>query len=114
MQYAELLAEVESRARIPVAEEARTVTEAVLRTLVSPMSPDNSHPLYQSMPTSLKPVAGATPPHLSTDVDELVGTVAMATACSAERVRYYVEAVFSALADHEPEIAGIGSSGLVG
>ena len=107
MQYAELLAEVKSRAQISCAEEARTATEAVLRTLVSTMSPDNSHVLYEAIPTRLKPIAGAMPAHPSRDVNELVQTVARETPCPSERARYYVRAVFSTLADHHPTIGHV-------
>ena len=107
MQYAELLAEVKSRAQISCAEEARTATEAVLRTLVSTMSPDNSHVLYEAIPTGLKPIAGAMPAHPVQRRQRTGPNGGEGNPCPSERARYYVRAVFSTLADHHPTIGHV-------
>lgn len=104
MEYSELLGKVEDRGRVSTTEEARAAIEAVLRTAVSLLPPAASHVIYESVPESLKPVAGATRAHGSSDVEELITAVANEASCPPERARYLVQATFHTLSDHDPKI----------
>lgn len=107
MDYSEILAAVEDRARLSGSEEARRVIEAVLRTAISLMPPQSAAVLLEPIPDSLKPAAAAAPPQPSDDAAELVKGVARAAGCTAERARYYIQAVFQTLAEHHPSTGDV-------
>jgi uncharacterized protein (DUF2267 family) len=88
-------------------EEARRATEAVLRSLLTVMPPEEVHPIYVSVPEILQPADAAAPPHIVRDVETLLGLVARESLSSPDRARYYTQAVFGALVDAEPRLADV-------
>lgn len=102
-----MLEEVEKRAHVSTTQEARRITQVVLRTLVSLMPREASHMLYNAVSETLKPTGAAAQPHVSTNVGELIETVAGEARCSPEQARHYIQAVFSTLADHDSRIADV-------
>lgn len=105
LRYREFVDEVRERLDVAEVERAR---EAVARTvygLVRWLPPPERKVLHDALPAPLRPAGFQDAAQLRGDVPRFVRFVAAREGRSPERVRYEAQAVLSALAEREPDVA---------
>jgi uncharacterized protein (DUF2267 family)/pterin-4a-carbinolamine dehydratase len=106
LEHREFLEEVEARAGLDDAEQAREAAESVLAGVARRLDPESRAQLAAVLPSLMADLVNGT--GRSAEPEDLPGFLAVvASACdtSPERARYLAQAVLSAIADREPEAA---------